>query len=422
MTMSAKLPMLCGYRVLDITQFVAGPTCARLLAEMGAEVIKLELGPHGDRGRGSGLKPRDPRYRDSSQSTYFFQHNHSKKSVALDLKSERAREIVRRLAARVDVVVENFSPGVMARAGLSYERLREKNPGLIMCSISMAGQSGPLSGLAGYDYMAAAYAGVTSIVGEADRPPAQLALAMGDSYTGIAAAMAIGFALLHRERTGEGQYIESALIDSYFHMQEVNVPRVSLQGGAYVPQRAGSLHPDGGPIGVFRYRDGEYVSLMVLPHQWPQLVRALGRAELADDARFNTSKARRDNNEALRAIIEEWLSRFPSRDAALAALAAERVPCAPVLTLNEAMALTHVRERGTVRRVRDPHIGEFDIPGLPVRFSRWSTQADLRADLLGEHNEEVLREVGGLSDAEISDLYETQVLVRDPLVGAASAS
>jgi CoA:oxalate CoA-transferase len=419
--MPENLPMLCGYRVLDITQFVAGPTCTRLLAEMGAEVIKLELSPHGDRGRSSGLKPRDPRYKGSSQSTYFFQHNHSKKSLALDLKSERAREIVRRLAARVDVVVENFSPGVMARAGLSYERLRETNPGLIMCSISMAGQSGPLSGLPGYDYMAAAYAGVTSTVGEADRPPAQLALAMGDSYTGVAAAMAIGFALLHRERTGEGQYIESALIDSYFHMQEVNVPRVSLLGDAFVPRRTGSQHPDGGPTGVFRYRDGEYVSLMVQPHQWPQLVQALGRPELADDARFNAPKVRRENNEALRAIIEEWLGQFPSRDAALAALAAERVPCAPVLTLNEAMALAHLRERGTVRRVRDHHIGEFDIPGLPVRFSRWSTQRDLRADLLGEHNEEVLRQVGGLSDAEISNLYQSKVLVRDPLVGAVSA-
>jgi len=419
--MPEKLPMLCGYRVLDITQFVAGPTCTRLLAEMGAEVIKLELGPHGDRGRQSGLKSRDPRYRQSSQSTYFFQHNHSKKSLALDLKSERGREIVRRLAARVDVVVENFSPGVMARAGLSYDRLKPTNPGLIMCSISMAGQHGPLSCLPGYDYMAAAYAGITSTVGEADRPPAQLAVAVGDSYAGIAAAMAIGFALLHRERTGEGQYIEGALLDSYFHMQEINVPRVSLQGEGFVPRRAGSLHPDGGPIGVFRCGSDEFVALMVQPHQWPQLVRALGRAELADDTRFGTARARRENNDALRTIIEEWLGRFPSRDAALAVLARERVPCAPVLTLNQAMALAHVRKRGTVRRVRDRHIGEFDIPGLPVRFSRWSTRSDLRADLLGEHNDDILRDVAGLSDTDISDLYERRVLVRDPLVSRVGA-
>jgi crotonobetainyl-CoA:carnitine CoA-transferase CaiB-like acyl-CoA transferase len=420
MNMPANLPMLSGYRVLDITQIVAGPTCGRVLAEMGAEVIKVEPGPHGDRGRAAGLKPRDPRYKGSSQSTYFFQHNHSKKSLALDFKSEQAREIIRRLAARVDVVVENFSPGVMARAGHSYDRLREKNQGLIMCSISMAGQSGPLSGLPGYDYMAAAYAGVTSTLGEADRPPSQITLAMGDSYTGIAAAMAIGFALLQRERTGEGQYIESALIDAYFHMQEVNVPRVSLQGDAYVPRRAGSLHPEGGPTGVFRYRDGEYVSIMVLPHQWQQLVEALGQPELRDDPRFNTPSARRKNNEVLRDIIEEWLGRFPSREMAVAALAAERVPCAPVLTLNEAMALAHVRERGTVRRVRDRHIGEFDIPGLPVRFSRWPAPRNLHAALLGEHNELVLREVGGLTNAEICSLYEDRVLVRDPLADGRS--
>src|SRR5262245_24701053 len=168
--------------------------------------------------------------------------------------------------------------------------------------------------------------------------------------------MAIGFALLHRERTGEGQYIEGALIDSYFHMQEVNVPRVSLQGDSYVPNRAGSLHPEGGPTGVFRYRDGQYVSLMVLPHQWPQLVKALGRADLLEDIRFSSARARRENKEALRVLIEEWLQGFPSRDAAIAALVAERVPCAPVLTLNEAMALAHVRERGTIRPVQDRHI------------------------------------------------------------------
>ena len=419
--MPAGLPMLSGYRVLDITQFVAGPTCTRVLAEMGAEVIKLELSPDGDRGRGAGLKPRDPRYRGSSQSTYFFQHNHSKKCVALDWKSKRGRDLVRRLAVEVDVIVENFSPGVMARAGLSYAELVKINPKLIMCSISMAGQNGSLSSLPGYDYMAAAYAGVTAAIGEADRAPAQFTLAVADSYTGIAAAMAIGFALLHRERTGQGQAIETSLIDAYFHMQEVNMPRVSLEGDRFVPRRAGSLHPESGTTGVYRYRDGEYISLMVMPHQWHQLLRALGQAELSDDLRFSTARARRENREALRVIIEEWLARHSSRDAALAALAAERVPCAPVLTLNEAMALPHVREHGTVRRVHDRHIGEFDIPGLPVRFSGWSTSDNLCAGLLGEHNDEVLSQIAGLSAAEIRDLYEGQVLVRDPLAEAGGA-
>jgi CoA:oxalate CoA-transferase len=197
--------MLTGYRVLDITQFVAGPTCTRILAELGAEVIKVELAPYGDRGRAAGDKPRDPKFKTCSQSTYFFQHNHSKKSLAVDIKQARGRELIRAMVPRVDVLVENFAPGVMVRAGLGYEDLKAIHPGLIMCSISLAGQCGPLSQKPGFDYIGAAYAGITATIGEADRGPAQLTTAVGDSATGMTAAMSIAVALLHRERTGEGQ-------------------------------------------------------------------------------------------------------------------------------------------------------------------------------------------------------------------------
>src|SRR5262245_13810476 len=214
--------MLTGYRVLDLTQFVAGPTCGRILAELGAEVIKIELAPFGDRSRTQGIKPRDPAYKGSSQSSYYVQHNHSKRSVALDFKHARGRELIRKLAANSDVLVENFAPGVMARAGLSYDELKTINPGLVMCSISFAGQSGPLSGKPGYDYVAQAYAGVTDLIGEPGQTPVMVPMAIGDVSTGVAAAMAIGFALLHRERTDEGQHIESTLLDTYFHMHEAN--------------------------------------------------------------------------------------------------------------------------------------------------------------------------------------------------------
>jgi CoA:oxalate CoA-transferase len=415
--MTPKLPMLTGYRVLDITQFVAGPTCTRILAELGAEVIKVELAPAGDRGRAAGDKSRDPRFKNASLSTHFVQHNHSKRSLAVDIKQARGRELIKALVPKVDVVVENYAPGVMARAGLDYEHLCALHPGLIMCSISLAGHTGPLSQKPGFDYMGAAYAGVTALMGEADRGPAQLTAAVGDSATGVAAAMAIGFALLHRERTGEGQYIDCSLIDTYFHMHEVNVPKASLRGRSFAPKRAGSLHPDGGPTGNFRYKGEEFIAIMVMPYQWPQLVKAMGMPALADDPRFNTPRARRDNNEALKQIIEQWLGRFPSRDAALQALDEERVPCAPVLSLHEAMAHPHLRERGTVRRVTDRLIGEFDIPGLPAKFSRWPARTSVAADLLGEHNEQVLRELLGLSDHEIAELYAGKVLVRDPLLG-----
>jgi CoA:oxalate CoA-transferase len=414
----SRQPMLTGYRVLDITQFVAGPTCTRILAELGAEVIKVELAPLGDRGRASGDRSRDPKFKAGSQSTYFFQHNHSKKSVAVDIKQPRGRELVRALVPKVDVVVENFAPGVMARAGLGYEDLRALHPALIMCSISLAGQSGPLSQKPGFDYIGAAYAGITASMGEADRGPAQLTTAVGDIATGMTAAMSIAVALLHRERTGEGQYIECSLVDTYFNMHQVDVPKSSLRGPSFAPKRAGSLHPDGGPTGNFRYRGEEFIAIMVLPHQWTQMVRAMNRPELTDDQRFATPRARRDNNEALKDIIEQWLGGFPSRDAAVAALEAERVPCAPVLTLHEAMAHPHLRERGTVRQVRDATIGEFDIPGLPAKFSRWCAPNDLSADRLGEHNETVLREILSLSDADIAGLYADKVVVRDSTLEA----
>jgi crotonobetainyl-CoA:carnitine CoA-transferase CaiB-like acyl-CoA transferase len=414
--MSDKMPMLKGYRVLDITQFVAGPTCTRIMAELGAEVIKLELAPYGDRGRASGDKPRDAKFKASSQSTYFFQHNHSKKSLAVDIKQARGRELIRAIVPKIDVLVENFAPGVMARAGLGYDQLSAIHPQLIMCSISLAGQSGPLSRKPGFDYMGAAYAGITSLIGEADRGPAQLATAIGDYATGVTAAMSVGFALLHRERTGEGQYIECSLVDTYFNMHEVNVPKSSLRGSSFAPKRAGSLHPDGGPTGVFRYRGEEFIAIMVMPYQWNQMVKAMNMPELADDPRFNTPRARRDNNVALKHIIEDWLGGFSNRDAAIAALEAERVPCAPVLTLHDAMAHPHLRQRGTVRRVRDVSIGEFDIPGLPVKFSRWADRSQIVADRLGEHNEEVLHELTSLTDQEIAGLYADKVLARDPLL------
>ncbi len=415
-SMQSNLPMLEGYRVLDITQFVAGPTCTRILAELGAEVVKVELAPFGDRGRASGDRSRDPAFAKSSLSTYFFQHNHSKKSLAVDLKQARGRTLIHDLVRKADVIVENFAPGVMSRVGLSYEELRKINPKIIMCSISLAGQTGPLSQKPGFDYMGAAYAGITVNVGEADRGPAQMPLAIGDAATGLTAAMSVGFALLHRERTGEGQYIECSLLDTYFSMHEVNVPKTSLRGASFSPGRSGSLHPDGGPTGVFRCRGDEFIAIMVMPHQWEQMVKAMKMPQLADDPRFATPRARRDNNEVLKTVIEQWLATYPDRNAAIDALEAERVPCAPILTLVDAMNHPHMRERGTVRQVYDRTIGEFDIPGLPAKFSQWPQRTDLHADHLGEHNEEILSTWLGLNSSDIAELYKDKTIVHDPLL------
>lgn len=417
--MPNKPRMLEGYRVLDFTQFVAGPTCSRLLAEMGAEVIKLELAPGGDRVRGGGLKPLQPEHKESSHSTYYMQHNHSKLSFAIDLKRPGARELVMSMLPKIDVVVENFAPGVIDRLGFSYQDVKKINPSIIMCSISMAGQTGPLSYKAGYDYIGQAYAGVTDGIGESDRAPATVTMAIGDVSTGVAAAMAVGFALLHRERTGEGQYLDASLLDTYFHMHESTVPMVALRGDKYKPTRAGSQHPQGGPTGTYHYKGDEYVFLTIpTPHQFVQFCRAMGKPELATDPRFKSARGRRDNNAELQKIIEDWMATFQTRDDVIAALDKERVPCAPVLTVNEAVKHPHLNERKTVRWIEDPLLGKVAIPAVPVKFSAWPDRIDVRSARLGEDNERVLHELTNLSDDQIKKLYADGILVRDSTLGA----
>lgn len=411
--MPNKPRMLEGYRVLDFTQFVAGPTCTRLLAEMGAEVIKLELAPAGDRVRAGGLKSLIAEYKDSSHSTYYLQHNHSKLSFAIDLKKPGARELVMSMIPKVDVVVENFAPGVIGRLGFAYEDVKKVNPKIVMCSISMAGQTGPLAYKAGYDYMGQAYAGITDGIGEPDRAPAITTMAMGDISTGVAAAMAIGFALIHRDRTGEGQYLDASLIDTYFHMHEVNVPMVSMRGDKFRPTRNGSQHPAGGPTGTYHYRGDQYIFITVVPHQWPQIVKAMGMPELLNDPRFKSARGRRDNNRELQEIIENWLATFPTRDDALAALDKERVPCAPVLSVNEAVKHPHLNERKTVRWIDDPLLGKVAIPGVPVKFSAWPDRTEVRSARLGEDNERILRELLNAPEDRIRELYTEGILVRD---------
>jgi CoA:oxalate CoA-transferase len=409
--------MLEGYRVLDFGQFVAGPTCGRLLAEMGAEVVKLELAPEGDRVREGGFKPVQPEYKGSSQSTYYLQHNHSKLSFAIDLKQPQARELVTAMLPKFDVLVENFAPGVITRLGFSYQKVKQVNPRIIMCSISMAGQTGPLSTKAGYDHIGQSYAGITDGIGDPDRPPAMATMAIGDISTGVATAMGICAALLHRERTGEGQYLEGSLLDTYFHMHDQNVPKIALAGDKVRPTRGGAQPIGVGPLGIFRYRDNQYITILTTPHQWPQVLRAMNRPDLASDPRFAKPRARATNHLELAKIIEEWLATFPTRDDALAALDKERVPCAPVLTVNEAMAHPHLNQRKTVRWVDDPLLGHVAIPGIPVKFSAWPDRMQVRAARLGEDNERVLREYLNLNDGQIRELYQSGVLVRDSTLG-----
>ena len=411
--MKQQALMLKGYHVLDFTHFVAGPTCTRIMAELGADVIKVERSHEGDHVRGMGLTSKD------GMSTYYFQHDHSKRSLALDLHQPRAKELLLKMIPKIDVVVENFAPGVIADMGFGYEALSKINPKIVMCSVSAAGQTGPLRNRPGYDFIGAAFAGVTGLLGEADRPPIVPTMAIGDVSTGVAAAMAVGFALLNAERTGKGQYLDASLTDTYFHMHEMSVPVVSIRKEKFSPHRNGSQHPYGSPSGVFKCPGG-YIMLLVQDHEFARLAKAIGRPELATDERFKHNGRRVRNNDALKQIVEDWFATFPDRDSVVAALDKFRVPCGPVLSIEEAMAHPHLRERQTVRRVSDPAFGEFDIPGFPVKFSDWPERTDLKASRLGEDNEAILREMLGASEAEIEALYAEKILLKGPLKEAAA--
>lgn len=411
--MEKRPRMLEGFRVLDFTHFVAGPTCTRILGEMGADVIKVERSQQGDHVRLLGV------VRDG-MSSYYFQHNHSKRSLALDFSKPEAKQLILDLIPKVDVVVENFAPGVIAAMGFGYERLKTINPRIIMVSVSVAGQTGPLSSKPGYDYLGQALAAVTDQIGEADQTPVVTPMAIGDVSTGVSAAMAVGFALLHRERTGEGQHIDASLLDTYFHMHELSVPVVSLRPGRWAPKRTGAMHPTGGPCGVFKAKEG-YVFIVVQQHEIQRLWRAMGKPELGSDPRFLTNRDRIKNGAAMKQIIEDWLASCPDRDSAIAAMDRERVPCAPVYKLAETMAHPHMRERKTVRRVKDATLGELDLPGMPVKFSAWPDRTDLKASRLGADNDAVLREVLGLSSERIAKLYADGVLLRAPEAQSAAA-
>lgn len=401
--MSAKL--LAGYKVLDFTQVVAGPTATRLMAEMGAEVIKVEQAPAGDPVRVN------PTVR-NGRSAYFVQHNIGKQSLCVNLKTDAGRALVRKLVPSMDVVIESYSPGVMERMGLGYAALKQINPRLVMCSISALGQSGPLAQIPGYDYIAQAYAGVTEVIGERDQTPVIPLAPLGDVSTGVHALAAVACALLYRERTGEGQYIDVSLLDAYIHTHDFAVQRYSTSGGKFVTTRNGAHHLTIVPCGVFRARQGYIVIIATLDHQWKSLIQAMGRPELAEDARFRGYRERLHNRAILIDEIERWLQSFPDRDSAVAALDQARVPAAPVLTIPEVVQHPHLLEREAIRSITDPVLGEFQVPGFPFRFST-DAQSDtaLVAPDLGEHNHAVLTRYLGYDAQEVARLTDEGVLV-----------
>ncbi len=407
MAAGAANGILAGIKVLDMTQVIAGPSATSLLAEMGAEVIKVELGPTGDRYRFF-IQARN-------RGTAFVRLNRGKKSLCMNFRHPEAARIVREMLPKFDVLVENFAPGVMARMGLDYESVRQINPRIIMCSISAFGQSGPLSNQPGYDYLGAAYAGVLDVLGgEPDGSPTLPGVAIGDYLTGMTALAAIGCALFHRAQTGIGQYVEASLLDSYFYTQDQAVVRQALYGGKFIPKRLGRHDRALCPQGLFKGEKHWLCILVPMDKMWRQLCTAMNKPELARHPDFATNAVRVRNRERVIKLVQDWLDATPEEEA-LRLLQQNRVPVAPVLNTSEAVAHPHLRERGTVRKAKDPVLGEVDVPGFPIRFSAAAEPLDAPAPLLGQHNAEVLREFLGYSDQQIAQLRQAGVLLERPV-------
>ena len=405
--------ILDGFRVLDITQFLAGPAATRLMVEMGAEVIKVEF-PSGDPSR------KFPFLKDG-RSAYYVQQNRGKKAICLDPKTPEGLEILKGLIAKCDVFIENFAPGVIGRIGLGWDVVRAINPNIVMCSISAFGQTGPLAHLPGFDNMGQAYAGVTSMIGDPDKAPAFPQLALGDVGTGVHAAAAIGYALLHRERGHGGQYIDVSLLDSYFHHHEVNVQVWSCSNGEIKPTRSGSHHYAVAPAGIFQ---GKTMPVFLLPllNIWPRFCEVLGRPDIIDHPKFCDNAARTQNQKELIAIIEGWLQAQESDEEAIRILEENRIPVAPILSVEQACQHPHLIERETVRWVEDRQLGRFQAPGMPLRFSAFPGHLDLVAPFLGEHNVPVLSEYLGYSKDRIAALQTKGVLASEPIPAQARAA
>lgn len=394
--------ILDGIRVLDFTQYLAGPTVTRLMAEMGAEIIKVEHAPAGDPSRGL------PFLKDG-RSGYFVQQNRGKKSLCLDLTQPASRQILHDLVGKVDVMVENYGPGVMEKRGLDYAAASRLNPRLIMASVSAFGRVSPLSHRTGYDWIAQAYAGFMHVTGPRDGRPHPVGVGMADVGSGVHAFSAIGYALFHRERTGRGQYLDISMVDALFHMHEVNVQSISL-GNGWKPGRVGSTHELVAPIGVYKGPEN-YLVIMALQLQWPNLCKAMNRPDLEHDPRFAQPGPRAKHQDELNPQIEAWLATFASDAEALARLEEHRVPCAPVISPYDAPKHEYFVQRGTLRTVQDPILGDFVIPGFPLRFSEQPELPDLRAPLLGEHNAAILEGLLGYAPERVADLTAAGVLV-----------
>ncbi len=388
---------LTGFRVLELGSTVAGPFCGRLLADFGAEVIKVEP-PEGDPVRTMGKHV-------NGKSLYAATILRNKQLVSLDLRQEAARDVVRRLARQCDVVVENFRPGTLEKWGIGYEQLRQDNPGLVMVRISGFGQSGPYRERPGYGFLGDAVGGMLHINGYPDRPPVRAAVPVTDMVTALYGALGATMALLARGRTGQGQVVDAALYESAFSLMESHVPAFEKLG--HIAMRAGSHLPGSTPNSLYPTADGGFIAMAASSDAvFRRLAQVMGQPELASDPRFATGLARVQHEEILDGIVAEWTGGFALAE--LAQLLQDNdVPGSRVFTMADIFRDPHFAARGTIVHAPDQELGTVAMPAPAPRLSATPGAVRHAGGVVGADTVQVLRTLGQFTPDEIERLLQS---------------
>lgn len=400
--MGRNLP-LAGIRVLDLSRIIAGPCCTMQLGDLGADVIKIERPGAGDDTRR--MQPPEQ----GGEAHFYLAFNRNKKSVAIDMKTGDGLALIDRLLGKCDVVVENFRPGVTARLGIDYETLYQRHPHLVYCSISAYGQSGEMSHRPGLDPVLQAEMGLMSLNGEPDGDPLRHPLSLTDLFASLQASTAVCAAIVHQRESGRGCHIDLSLMGSAVSMLG-NMAMYSFATGAN-PPRMGNGFPTAAPVGAFRGSDG---GIFYLASGTDRLFARLAedileRPDLLDDERYHTNSARIENRESLMALFRDLFA-TNTRDHWVEKIRAAGVPAGPVRQINEALTSPEVVESGLVQTVNHPTAGKIRILGSAFKLSDTLPGMPSPPPLLGEHTDEVLREVLALDDAEIAALREAEVI------------
>lgn len=399
-------------RVLDLSRVLAGPWAGQTLADLGAEVIKIERPGRGDDTRHWGPPyVKDRESQETAESAYYCSANRGKKSVAIDMARTDGQALVRRLAEQCDVVLENFKVGGLARYGLDYASLSTINPRLVYCSITGFGHSGPYRQRPGYDFMIQGMGGLMSITGEPDgRPgggPQKVGVALADIITGLYSTIAVLGALAAREHTGRGQHVDMALLDCQVAVLANQAMNYLASGVA--PIRLGNAHPNIVPYQTFPGSDGYFILAVGNDEQFKRLCELLNRQELSGDSRFATNAARVRNRDQLVPLLEVSFEQRACADW-LSELAARGIPCGPINTIDQVFQDPQVLSRGMRLEMSHPSAGQVSLVGSPIKLSDTPVEPKLPPPMLGEHTDEVLRGLLGLSSHELTSFREAGVI------------